>query len=382
MTNEEFQRLAAKCQDGTATKAEQEAFDKAYHLLSGRYPEWDSERMGEEETVRSGIYQTLMDNVAGSRQRTTIRRIARYAIAAAVIVCFTIGGLFLVRHQPPAPPIARHVVNDLVPGEDKATLTLANGQQIVLSKNMSGQLVSQAGTNVRMAAGGKVIYSREKGGPAPEETMAYNTLTTKKGQQFPLVLADGTEVTLDAASSITYPVSFDGKERKVTVTGQAYFKVTHNDRQPFIVSVRGQTIRDIGTEFNVNAYEDEKAIKTTLIDGSVKVSGSEESVVLKPGQQSSMADNSPKITLVKNADIESAVAWKNGLFQYDKASIQTVMRQFARWYDAEIQYEGNVPQRDFSGKMQRSLTASQALDLLSFTGIHFKIEGKTIIVTP
>jgi len=382
MTNEEFKNLAAKCQDGTASAAEREAFNNAYHLLSTRHTDWDKELMGDEESVKSEIYLSLVNKVNSTKRSSRVHSLYRYMAAASILLFLSIGSYFLLSKQPSVQQSAQNKANDLKPGENRATLTLANGQKIVLTKSMSGQLSKQGNMNVQMGAGGTITYIPVEDSHTTHDAVVYNTLTTKKGEQFPLVLADGTQVTLDAASSITYPVAFNNKERKVTITGQAYFKVVHNAQQPFQVSVRGQTISDIGTEFNINAYDDEGTVKTTLLAGSVKVSKANELVVLSPGQQSQVADNSNKITLIKDADIETAIAWKSGLFQYNNANIQTVMRQLARWYDVDIQYEGAIPQREFSGKMQRNLNASQVLDLLSFTKIHFRIEGKKIIVTP
>jgi transmembrane sensor len=382
ITNEQFKKLAIKCQNGTATQAEQEVFNNAYSLLSGRHTEWDNELMRDEETVKSDIYLSLTSNLKTSRNKKAISRLYKYAIAASVLIFASFGIYFLANKQSPIEQITRNKPDDLKPGENKATLTLSNGQKIILTKNMTGQLSKQGSMNIQMAPGGKVIYTPANKENTVETAVTYNTLTTKKGEQFPLVLADGTQVTLDAASSITFPVSFSGNERKVTITGQAYFKVVHNEQKPFLVNVKGQTIRDIGTEFNINAYDDEGAVQTTLLAGCVKVSKANESLILMPGQQSQVADNSDKITLIKNINTSTAVAWKNGLFQYDNANIQTVMRQFARWYDMDIQYEGAIPKRTFSGKMQRNLNASQVLDLLSFTKIHFRIEGKKVIVTP
>lgn len=382
MTNEEFKALAAKCQDGTATEAEKQAFNRAYQLLATRYTDWDSGLMGDEETVGSKLYSSVTARIADTKRSGRIRRLYMCA-AAAVILAFLSAGIYhLLREPTQLKQIAHNKMNDLKPGENRATLTLANGQKIVLTKGLAGQLSKQGNVNVSMKANGTVAYTAGSDGQIVNAATAYNTLTTKKGEQFPLILSDGTEVILDAASSITFPVLFTGKQRVVRVTGQAYFKVVHNEHQPFEVLVKDQSIKDIGTEFNVNAYDDEGVVKTTLLEGSVKVSKASAAVVLIPGQQSQVTDNSNMITVVKNADVQSVVAWKNGLFQYNNASIQEVMRQVARWYNVDIQYEGTIPQREFSGKMQRNLNASQVLDLLSFTRIHFKIEGKKIVVTP
>lgn len=382
MTNERFKALATKCQDGTATQAEKEAFNKACRLLAARHVQWDDELMGDQETVKFKIYSSITERIAGTRRNGRILRLYMCAAAAAALAFLTIGVYRFIPKPTRLQQVAHNKINDLKPGENRATLTLANGQKIVLTKNLTGQLSRQGDVNVSMNANGTVAYTVAGDGQTKNAGTAYNTLTTQKGEQFPLILADGTEVILDAASSITFPVSFTGKQRMVSITGQAYFKVVHNERQPFEVAVKGQTIKDIGTAFNISAYDDEGVVKTTLLEGSVKVAKASESVVLMPGEQSRVTGNSDRITVVKNVDIQSAIAWKNGLFQYNNASIQEVMRQISRWYNVDIQYEGTIPQRAFSGKMQRDLNASQVLDLLSFTRIHFKIEGKKIIVTP
>jgi len=382
MTNEEFKILAAKCQDGTATEAEKEAFNKVYRLLAARHTRWDTGLMGDEETVKSKLYSSITAKIVSTQRYGRIRRPYMCA-AAAVALAFLAVGFYRFIHEPTRlKQVAHNKTNDLKPGENKATLTLANGQKIVLTKNLVGRLSRQGNVNVSMNVNGSIAYTTTADGQTQNAGTTYNTLTTKKGEQFPLILADGTQVMLDAASSITFPVAFTGKKRMISIKGQAYFKVVHNEHQPFEVLVKGQTIRDVGTEFNINAYDDEGVVKTTLLEGSVKVAKAGESVILTPGQQSQVTDNNNAITVIKNADISSAVAWKNGLFQYNNASIQEVMRQISRWYNVDIEYEGTIPQRQFSGKMQRDLKASQVLDLLSFTRIHFKIEGKKIIVTP
>ncbi|WP_431209615.1 FecR family protein [Puia sp. P3] len=185
---------------------------------------------------------------------------------------------------------------------------------------------------------------------------------------------------LNAASSITYPVAFNATERKVTVTGEVYLEIAHNAKQPFRLTVRNQTIEDIGTQFNVNAYEDEPAINTTLVEGSIRVSKGNTSTVLTPGQQASSKpdDSTFKISPVNT---EEATAWKNGYFYFDHADIKTVMRELARWYDVQIIYKGEITKRTFKGKVYRNINASEALNILSFFGAHFSIEGRTITVS-
>jgi ferric-dicitrate binding protein FerR (iron transport regulator) len=210
--------------------------------------------------------------------------------------------------------------------------------------------------------------------------MAYNTLTTKPGEHYSLLLPDGTKVWLNAASSITYPVVFKGDERNVKVTGELYFEIVHNAKQLFRVAVKDQVVEDIGTHLNINAYDDEPAVNTTLLEGSIRVIKGNASAILAPGQQATMAPDDSRFQ-IKQVDGNEAVAWKNGYFYFDRADIKMVMRELARWYNIQIVYKGELPNKTFKGKVYRNINASEALRILSYFGAHFKIDGKTITVT-
>jgi len=210
--------------------------------------------------------------------------------------------------------------------------------------------------------------------------LAYNTLTTRPGEHYALQLPDGTKVWLNAASSITYPVSFAENERKVTVTGELYFEIVHNARQPFRVAVKDQLVEDIGTHLNIHAYNDEGAVSTTLLEGAVRVVRGRASVILTPGQQAMMSAQDSSF-LVKQVNADEAIAWKNGYFYFDRADIQTVMRELARWYNVEVVYQGDIPKKTFKGKVYRDIKASEALKILAYFGAHSTIEGKTITVS-
>ncbi|HTL08298.1 MAG TPA: FecR domain-containing protein [Chitinophagaceae bacterium] len=268
--------------------------------------------------------------------------------------------------------------NELLPGSNKATLTLANGDVISLDDAKNGQLAVQGNTVVQKAAGGALLYR-------PENTDAlaivYNTLSTPRGGQYRLQLPDGTEVWLNAAASITYPTAFSGNERRVEITGEAYFEVAHDAAKPFIVNVRGMEIKVLGTHFNVNAYTDEAAITTSLLQGSISISRGSAAVLLQPGEQARLAGNGD-VKLLKDADMEEAIAWKSGYFSFNRADLKTVMRQIARWYDVTISYEGKIPERFFGGKIDRNSNASEVLKILEESKVRFTIEGKKIIVHP
>jgi hypothetical protein len=329
----------------------------------------------------------LLHDLIEIRQRLKIdepqRKVAlwpRITAAAIVLIFLSIGGYLLLNKQPPKQPIAdKQLHNDAAPGGNKATLTLANGRQISLTDAKPGILISQDNTIINKTAQGEIVYKVTAKNITGQ--IAYNTITIPRTGKWAVILPDGSKAWLDAASSIRFPIAFTGADRTVQITGQVYFEVVHNAAQPFRVIANGETIEDIGTHFNVNAYSDEPVVKTTLLEGSVKVSKNDQKVILKPGQQSVTSSINNNI-LVKETETEDAVAWKEGYFNFKKASIQTVMREFARWYDVEVKYEGKTPTSMITGKVPRDVKASQALKILSYLDIHFRIEDKTITITP
>lgn len=313
-------------------------------------------------------------------QNKTIRLWPRVAAAASLLLFLSVGGYFLFhRHQQQSNPIARIKSHDIPPGHDQATLTLADGRKIVLKKGMNGQLAVQGSTAINVDEN-TIAYST--GNTAKTSTTDYNTLSTKKGEAspYPLELADGTKVWLNAASSITFPTAFNKNMREVTVTGEAYFEVVHNNKQPFRVRANGQTIQDIGTAFNINAYVDEPVIQTTLLEGSIKVIKGATAGTLQPGQQAVTKPGDNNIN-IKSADVGSVMAWKNGLFHFDHAPFQSAMRQIARWYDVDVVYEGNIPNTVINGEAYRNMNVSQVFEMLSYLKVKFRVEGKKIIVT-
>jgi transmembrane sensor len=264
---------------------------------------------------------------------------------------------------------------DIAPGGDKAVLTLGNGSKIVLDSIHNGLLAMQSGSSVSKTGNGVVAYHEDK--TAQPDQISYNTLSTPRGGQFQLVLSDGTRVWLNAASSIIYPTAFAGRERRVTITGEAYFEVVHNDKSPFMVSVNGLTIEDVGTHFNIKAYQDETETTTTLLEGAVRIDGR----TIRAGEKA-VADKSGSIQ-VSEGNPEQAVAWKNGFFYFADADLETVMRELSRWYDFEVKYESKIPERQFDGMIGRSLTLGQVLKGLSKERVNYSIErGNQLIIKP
>jgi transmembrane sensor len=279
---------------------------------------------------------------------------------------------------------------DIRPGGNKAVLTLANGQVIDLDSAQNGVLVEQGNMAVVKNQHGEVVYKavgEEK--PAGQHTNAYNMLATPRGGQYQLTLPDGSRVWLNAASSIRYPVAFANDERLVEITGEVYFEVApvqlrSGQKMPFRVMILplGGAVEVLGTKFNINAYSDEPALQTTLLEGSVKVSSMENGkwAMLKPGQQASIRRS--QLTVHDNADLELAMAWKNGFTLFKSADIKSIMRQVARWYDVEVVYEGAVSDRSFTGGISRSADLQELLRLLQVSKVQFRIEGKKLIVMP
>ncbi len=265
--------------------------------------------------------------------------------------------------------------NDVTPGGNKAELILADGSHIILDNASNGNLAEQGSAKVVKLSDGKLAYNAE----GNETQLIYNTISTPRGGQYQLTLADGSKVWLNAASSLRFPVSFTSNERKVEITGEAYFEVAKNPAKPFKVTVNDMVVEVLGTHFNINSYTDEATIKTTLLEGSVKISKGNAIQLLSPGQQVQVNTNG-QIVLNKNIEIDEIVAWKNGDFIFSSADLQTIMRQISRWYDVDVSFEGNISKEVFSGIVSRTSKLSQVLDIMVRAGVKFKIEGKKILV--
>lgn len=307
------------------------------------------------------------------------RKWTRIAIAAAILLL--IGSTALMRfmlnkRSAPSPPLVTQAAVTVAPGSNKALLTLANGSTITLDST-ARQVIQQGQTTIRQY-GGQLQYTAQ-GQPA---TASYNILHTPAGGQYQLTLPDGSKVWLNASSSLRFPTAFNSNERNVVLTGEAYFEVAKHAGMPFKVVANDITIEILGTHFNVNAYTDEQHIATTLFEGAVKVHNREQAVVLKPGQQAVYSHATHDLRSGP-ADMEGAVAWKNGYFKFSNENIQSVMRKIARWYDVDIEYRGDVSDKALWGTISRFENIQEVLDMLEMTGTtHFRMEGKKVIVMP
>ena len=308
--------------------------------------------------------------------RQSMRIIARKMLPYAAIFVFflLIAAVFKYKNkQVPHENIQLSFRNttkehSIKPGSQKALLTLADGTTITLDSAANGIIAKQGGTQVLKLANGMICYVKDKANNQPEN-ISYNKMSTPRGGQYQLTLPDGSVIWLNAESSITYPTAFSGNERKVSITGEVYFEVVKDKSKPFKVTAGDQQIKVLGTHFNINAYEDEDHVKTSLLEGSVNVNQQ----ILKPGE----AFQNGKVS---KTNVDQDVAWKNGIFNFNNQSLAQVMRQLARWYNLEVIYPGGVPRKEYGGEMGRNLTLNQVLKGLENSGIYFELEGRKLLV--
>jgi transmembrane sensor len=373
--------LLEKYEQGLASPQEVEELDAWYQTFESK-PDimaglTEGEKFRARENMLNRISGMIPDHQKGLpvHEKKTMVLWHRWMVAASLLLIASFGGYFLLRKDDPKVQYSNVLEEDFASGSNKAILTLSGGKQIVLTGAKNGQLAIQGGSVIQKTADGEVIYDRE----GADKAVVMNTITTPRGGQYHLTLADGTKVWLNAASSITYPSGFIGQQRQVEISGEVYFEVAHNAAKPFLVRSGIQTVEVLGTHFNINAYKEEPAIKTTLLEGSVAVSISGNRQKIKPGQQAVLKGNNIKIS---EADTDEAMAWKAGYFQFVDADIETVMRQIARWYDVEVTFEGPITKETFTGRISRFRNISEALKIVQSTkGVHLSYSGRRIMVS-
>jgi len=373
MENKQEKELIEKYLSGNCTPEEKEAIESWYLDYAKHRPEDIDEP--DYPSAESEIWNAIQQ-----RNQPKVKTLwPRLAAAASVLLLIT-AGIYFIGHRPLKQQVAQTQIHDIAPGTNKAILILGNGKQIILTNAKNGLLANQGNTRINKTQEGSVQY-KPSADVDNATAVTYNTISTPRGGKYTITLADGTTASLDALSSIRFPTAFNGNTREVTTTGQVYFEVAHNTAKPFRVHTKEQTIEVLGTHFNINAYDEEPTLKTTLLQGSVRVTQNRQSALLKPGEQSQTSSTNNKITVSQDVDVDEVVAWKNGFFQFNNSNIKDVMNQLSRWYDVEVQYDGKIPERTFSGKIYKNVNASQVLNILSYSKVHFRIEGKRIIVT-
>lgn len=372
MTEEELQQILKRYSEGKATEQEKALLESWYLNYNSDHSE--QAQMPEVLEAVDRVWASVNPVPLVAKELSLF---AKLSIAAAVLFILSFGTWFILQKQEPA-VFELSAAKDIEPGQNKATLTLASGRKIILAEAAAGKLLREPGLSISRTKSGALIYT-SKGTGKTLAGAALNTLETFKGEQHQLILPDGSHVWLNAASSITFPDAFSAI-REVSVSGEVYFEVAHDRTRPFVVKSKGQRVEVLGTHFNINVYPDEPSGKTTLLEGAVRISTEASgSSRLKPGEQASLTAG--KITVAK-VSTDEVIAWKNGYFMFESEDIRSVMRKIARWYNVEVVYEGDVPQDTFGGTIDRFAKVSQVLKKLQLTDkVHFKVEGRRIIVT-
>lgn len=346
--------------------------------------EWNRAEFEDEKNDEIGqlIERNVMDKIRETREKRDRRGSVvwiRKAAAIAAVLLLIAGGYYFMATRDVSSEnrelAGRNLGNKSKVGSNKALLTLGDGHQIALDSAKGGTIAQQGGAKLEKKSDGVLAY--EAVGKSRE--LLFNTVTTQKGGQYHVKLVDGTEVWLDAASSIRFPTTFEGDERKVEITGEGYFEVARKAKKPFRVIVQGMQVEVVGTHFNINAYDNEKLWKTTLVQGKIKISKGKAVAILSPGEQLRLSALGG-LSIVKGVDIEEALAWKDGYFKFKNADVGTIMRQVERWYDVEVIYQGAKPKGHYKGEISRDEVPADVVRILNAAGIECKIEGKKIIV--
>lgn len=333
------------------------------------------------DDIKNRIWQNIQLATSARRIKMSWKKYWIPAAAAAILI--TAGAFYFSLEKNNKDALAgidakTQLKNDVAPGGNKAVLTLSDGTTIVLDSAQKGTLANQGNARIVKLDDGKLAYQKQN---SKESETQINTITTPRGGQYQLELADGSHVWLNAASSITFPTLFTGNKREVSITGEVYFEVAHNAQMPFRVKISDMEVQVLGTHFNIDAYADDGVTNTTLLEGSIKVIKRNESVIIKPGEQAQVRSSTNTITVKKVADIESVIAWKNGKFIFQDEGIQSIMRKLERWYDIYPDYQQHVTDEKFVGIISRDVNLSQILAMLEKTGVvKFSIVGKNVIV--
>ena len=356
----------------------------------------------------TAFQRTLAEHIPGAKL-VGMRPWRKYiAVAASVLVVVATGAYLINKGRSDNEPalaknIAQHT-SDVPPGHNGAVLTLADGRKLVLDSAAAGALATQGNAKL-LLTNGKLSYAPQAKAVASTE-IYYNQLTTPRGRKFRITLPDSSNVWLNAESSLRYPAQFTGRERRVDITGEAYFEIAHNAAKPFIVHTsvptpngpREADITVLGTHFNVMAYQNEEATKTTLLEGRISIkplANQQKPTIINPGQQAAVTLSSARpepaegskgaragVTVSDDIDVDQVIAWKNDLLSFQHSDIKTLMRSVERWYDINVVYEGNLPERTFSGKFSSNANLSQLLTILDLNSIHYTINGRLLTIKP
>lgn len=387
MDKEHFLLILERYLDDKATEEEVNFLYVYYSLFMADADVIELLKGNEKEKLKLNIKAGIDGYIDGHIDRAdSVRKLRLWPlIAAAATVVLVIGAvLFVFKQRIAGNQITAQVAkNEVVPGSNKAILIMPNGKTISLTDAANGLVVQQAGVSIRKSKGGQLTYvvNHTSTGERQAAIADWNTIRTPRGGQYEVMLADGTHVWLNAASSIRFPQTFNGPQRLVELSGEAYFEVAKDKSHPFIVQANGTKVQVFGTHFNVNAYPDNSTVTTTLLEGSVQMSHNGQATMLIPGEQGTSPVSGGAVA-VSRADLQQAIAWKNGYFLFHDLGLAEVMKQVSRWYDVDIEFQDEeVKSREFGGVISRYKSITQLLDNMQLTGsAHYKIEGRRVII--
>lgn len=390
MTENEYLSLCEKYLKGDCTPDE-EILLKEYQdkfMLADR--PWITEIMGDKENTKSKLFNKLQASMHSDEEEAVAKRKFswRYISAAAAAILFFAS--VVIYFVSPKAPVQQQIAvskpkpvnNKILPGSNKAILTLADGSTIILDNAKKGILTKQGNTAISKSEDGLLVYNFKNNEASARVVNPLNTITIPRGGKYQILLPDGTKVWLNSSSTLTFPTLFTGAERVVQLNGEAYFEVSKNKAMPFKVRLNNNTeVKVLGTHFNIMAYNDDSEIKTTLLEGSVKLSNSSDNVLLVPGQQGVVGKASNATFEIKEANLAEAIAWKDGNFMFVNEDIKSIMKKISRWYDVDIDYKDDISDKTFSGTVSQFKDVTEVLRLIQLTHVvRFKIEGRRIIV--
>lgn len=376
MQNNQIKDLLKRYLAGECTEEE-----KA--LVESSYLDYHTDAVPLTENEIADDLAAIAANLPKEKQPKVFSLLKKMIAAAAVLVIVaSIAIYFTIRPKKEFTAKIANPAEKILPGTDRAILTLADGRKITLDKNTSTLLLdSLAGIRIKKTAKGELVYEVLDVKGTAANLNAFNTIETPRGSQYKVILPDGSNVWLNASSSLKYPVIFNGNKRNVELAGEAYFEVAKSKEMPFVVHTQTQDVQVLGTHFNINAYADETATKTTLLEGKVLVSKGAESKMMKPGEQVINANQSRVLELSTMTDATESIAWKNGLFLFNHNDLHTIMHQISRWYDVEVDFEGDFRKQYYSGTISKFGKVTDVLKTMELTGsVRFKIIGRRIIV--
>lgn len=397
MESAAYLKLLERIADGSATDQEISQYNFWISKVVNSAVSWEDAQMGDKHQIENEVLVRILSEIQykseGNRDVESnplenspvgkgYKLWKRLSIAASILLISGLSFYALNTRTLHLGLEKTEIINDIPPGTEQAILTLANGKKIVLDAAVNGKIAEQAGISITKTADGQLVYeltesTKENGGSAADD---FNTIATPRGGQYQLNLPDGSRVWLNAASSLKYPIRFGEKNRKVELQGEGYFEVSKDPSRPFSVKSGTQELEVLGTHFNINSYSDDPARKTTLMEGSVRISSKlwKQPKVLLPGQQAVASNDGVKVIQVNP---EEVLDWKNGNFVFQDEPLESIMRKVARWYDVEVSYQAAPADLTFTGVVSRAKNISAVLNALDKTGkVHFKVEGKKVTV--